>query len=210
MATKVLVLAGGDPYMPEGSFDYYVGIDRGGSFLLSRDMPLDMAIGDFDSVSESEMHRITQASHDLIKLRSDKDDTDLETGLKAVFRRFPQAQVMVAGVTGGRLDHLLAACHLPDDPGLAPFMRQITLVDRHNHIRFFPPGTHAISPIAGMTYVAFMASDKSPITLENAAYPLLTGHGMIKGCYPSNHYIGDTPIIAHLDTGYLIVIDSKE
>ena len=195
--------------MLETDFDVFVGVDAGSLFLLQHQLPLDMAIGDFDSVSPADFQQIEQASKELIQAPAEKDDTDLELALKTVFERYPQAQARVFGALGGRIDHLLSNLFLASEPGLAPFMGQMELVGADNRILFRPAGQHRLSPIEGMTYISFMPSDGSHLTIENAKYPLKEENFFFKKCYSSNEFL-DGDIQIALDTGYVVIIYSKD
>ncbi len=195
--------------MLETDFDVFVGVDAGSLFLLQHQLPLDMVIGDFDSVSPADFQQIEQAAKELIQAPAEKDDTDLELALKTVFERYPQAQARVFGALGGRIDHLLSNLFLASDPGLAPFMEQMELVGADNRILFRPAGQHRLSPIEGMTYISFMPSDGSHLTIENAKYPLREENFFFKKCYSSNEFL-DGDIQIALDTGYVVIIYSKD
>ena len=106
--TRIALYAGGDLDVLETDFDVFVGVDAGSLFLLQHQLPLDMVIGDFDSVSPADFQQIEQAAKELIQAPAEKDDTDLELALKTVFERYPQAQARVFGALGGRIDHLLS------------------------------------------------------------------------------------------------------
>ncbi len=195
--------------MLETDFDVFVGVDAGSLFLLQHQLPLDMVIGDFDSVSPADFQQIEQAAKELIQAPAEKDDTDLELALKTVFERYPQAQARVFGALGGRIDHLLSNLFLASDPGLVPFMEQMELVGADNRILFRPAGQHRLSPIEGMTYISFMPSDGSHLTIENAKYPLREENFFFKKCYSSNEFL-DGDIQIALDTGYVVIIYSKD
>ncbi|KFN89391.1 thiamin pyrophosphokinase [Tetragenococcus muriaticus PMC-11-5] len=53
-----ILLAAGGPISNwpeiEEHYDFYVGIDRGSLFLHQKGLPLDIAIGDFDSLNAQE------------------------------------------------------------------------------------------------------------------------------------------------------------
>ena len=138
--TRIALYAGGDLDVLETDFDVFVGVDAGSLFLLQHQLPLDLAIGDFDSVSQADFRQIEQAAKELILAPAEKDDTDLELALKTVFERYPQAQAKVFGALGGRIDHLLSNLFLASEPDLAPFMAQIELVGADNRILFRPAG----------------------------------------------------------------------
>ncbi|AUA19940.1 thiamine diphosphokinase [Streptococcus suis] len=206
---KIAVMAGGSfDCLPEPA-DLYVGVDAGSLRLLEASLPLDWAIGDFDSVTPEELGRIREMAERFLQAPTEKDDTDLELALKEIFKAYPQAQVRIYGALGGRMDHMMSNLFLASEPDLAAFMEQIELVDSQNIIRFRPAGQHRLSPIAGMKYISFMPSDQSRLTIRHAKYPLDTSNYFFKKCYASNEFI-DRDIDIQLDQGYVVLIYSKD
>ncbi len=206
---KIAVFAGGDlDYFTTG-FDYFVGVDHGSRVLFENHLPLDLAVGDFDSVTPEDWKKIETHAKEILKVSPEKDDTDTELALKTVLAKFPQAQVTVFGAFGGRIDHMMSNLFLPSDLDLAPFMRQITLRDAQNDIQFHPAGKCTILPVEEMTYVSFMSSDDADLTIKGAKYDLDDHNFFKKKIYSSNEFI-DQPITVTLDSGYLIVIQSKD
>ncbi|MGU7918968.1 thiamine diphosphokinase [Streptococcus suis] len=206
---KIAVIAGGSfDCLPEPA-DLYVGVDAGSLRLLDHSLPLDWAIGDFDSVTPEELGRIKNLAERFLQAPAEKDDTDLELALKEVFKAYPQAQVRIYGALGGRMDHMMSNLFLSAEPDLAAFMEQIELVDSQNIVRFRPAGQHRLSPIAGMKYISFMPSDQSRLTIRHAKYPLDTSNYFFKKCYASNEFI-DRDIDIQLDQGYVVLIYSKD
>ena len=59
---KILLAAGGNPEnWPQPlltKYDAYVGIDRGALYLLQAGYPVDLAVGDFDSLSNEEQEEV--------------------------------------------------------------------------------------------------------------------------------------------------------
>lgn len=209
MPKKIALLSGGcRSQVPEG-FDLYVGIDRACLWLLDQELPLDLAIGDFDSVTAEELKQIRQQASRLIQAPSQKDDTDTELAVKTILRQYPQAQLTIYGAFGGRLDHALSNIFLPSDPGIAPFMGQISLVDEQNVISYLPAGRHQIFPVERMAYVSFMTEAIAPLTITGAKYELTPGNYFQKKIYSSNEF-SHQAIEVSLDEGYLIVIQSKD
>ena len=51
---RIALFAGGDLTEANRDFDLFVGVDRGAFYLLKQGLPLDLAVGDFDSVSDEE------------------------------------------------------------------------------------------------------------------------------------------------------------
>ncbi|HFR3895538.1 TPA: thiamine diphosphokinase [Streptococcus suis] len=206
---KIAVIAGGSlDCLPEPA-DLYVGVDAGSLRLLDHSLPLDWAIGDFDSVTSEELGRIKDQAERFLQAPAEKDDTDLELALKEIFKAYPQAQVRIYGALGGRMDHMMANLFLAAEPDLAAYMEQIELVDSQNVVRFRPAGQHRLSPIAGMKYISFMPSDQSCLTIRHAKYPLDASNYFFKKCYSSNEFI-DRDIDIQLDQGYVVLIYSKD
>ena len=190
-------------------FDLFIGVDRGSLLLIEQGICPDLAVGDFDSVSEKELALICSQSKEVLQAQPEKDDTDLELAVKAVFARYPQAQVTIFGAFGGRLDHTLANIFLPSNPEITPYMQQIRLCNAQNELRYCPQGRHEIKPVAGMNYLAFMPADDSRLTIEGAKYPLNESNYFFKKVYASNEFI-DEPVFLECQSGYVIVIYSKD
>jgi len=206
---KIALIAGGEISPINKHYDYYVGIDRGCLFLLENQLALDLAIGDFDSVSALEFAKIRQNAQQLIIAPAEKDDTDTELALKTVFAQFPTAFVTIYGAFGGRLDHLFSNVFLPSEPVLAPFMQQIELVDTQNVIHYVPAGTHKIQPIDGMKYISFMADGDANLTISGAKYELNSQNFFKKKMYSSNEFVGNS-IELSFNSGYVVIIQTKD
>lgn len=207
--TKIALFAGGTIDSFQMDFDLFIGVDRGSLLLIEQGICPDLAVGDFDSVLEKELALIYSQSKEVLQAQSEKDDTDLELAVKAVFARYPQAQLTIFGAFGGRLDHTLANIFLPSDPEITPYMQQIRLCSAQNELSYCPQGRHEIKPVAGMNYLAFMPVSNSQLTIEGAKYPLNESNYFFKKVYASNEFI-DEPVFLECQSGYVIVIYSKD
>ena len=207
--TKIALFAGGTIDSFQMDFDLFVGVDRGSLFLIEQGICPDLAVGDFDSVSEEELALICSQSKEVLQAQPEKDDTDLELAVKAVFARSPQAQVTIFGAFGGRLDHTLANIFLPSNPEITPYMQQIRLHNAQNQLCYCPQGRHEVKPVAGMNYLAFIPADNSRLSIEGAKYPLNESNYFFKKVYASNEFI-DEPVFLECQSGYVIVIYSKD
>ncbi|WP_342990312.1 thiamine diphosphokinase [Streptococcus anginosus] len=207
--TKIALFAGGTIDSFQMDFDLFIGVDRGSLLLIEQGICPDLAVGDFDSVSEKELALIYSQSKEVLQAQSEKDDTDLELAVKAVFARYPQAQLTIFGAFGGRLDHTLANIFLPSNPEITPYMQQIRLCNAQNELRYCPQGRHEIKPVAGMNYLAFIPADNSRLSIEGAKYPLNESNYFFKKVYASNEFI-DEPVFLECQSGYVIVIYSKD
>ena len=207
--TKIALFAGGMIDSFQMDFDLFIGVDRGSLLLIEQGICPDLAVGDFDSVSEKELALICSQSKEVLQAQPEKDDTDLELAIKAALARYPQAQLTILGAFGGRLDHTLANIFLPSNPEITPYMQQIRLCNAQNELRYCLQGRHEIKPVAGMNYLAFMPVSNSRLTIEGAKYPLNESNYFFKKVYASNEFI-DEPVFLECQSGYVIIIYSKD
>ena len=110
---------------------YVIGADRGALTLLKEGIPCDIAIGDFDSVSDDEKEMLT-ASEKTELLKPEKNDTDSEHAFMHALSMKPDS-ITLFGCTGSRLDHTLACINMLKkafDSGI-----DARIVDIHNRIR---------------------------------------------------------------------------
>lgn len=78
------------------------GIDR----ALDLGLHVDVAVGDFDSVSTEGLETVADRGAQIQRHRTAKDETDLELALDTAVA-LGASRVLVLGGDGGRLDHLL-------------------------------------------------------------------------------------------------------
>ena len=207
--TRVAVFAGGDSGHYRTDFDRFVGVDLGGRRIIKKDLPLALAVGDFDSVTEEERQVIQKRAQHFVQVRPEKDDTDLELALLTIFENNPQAQVTIFGALGGRIDHMLANVFLPSNPKLVPYMRQIEIEDGQNLIAYCPEGTSQLHPRSDYDYLAFMPVRDSQLTILGAKYELTEENFFFKKVYASNEYI-DREVLVTCPDGYVVVLHSKD
>ena len=110
--TAAIVFAGGDPVpvgvAPRLAADAFViAADSGLAQAVALGRPVDLVVGDLDSVDLDQLAAARAAGSQVEAHRPDKDATDLELALDAALTRGARA-VTVVGGHGGRLDHLLA------------------------------------------------------------------------------------------------------
>jgi thiamine pyrophosphokinase len=108
---RVIIFNGGDPLprqirreLPLGAFT--IAADSGVEHALALEWPIDLAVGDFDSVSPSSRSVWSLATG--WRSTVAKDHTDLELALDAAMSLGPD-EIVVVGGHGGRVDHFLAA-----------------------------------------------------------------------------------------------------
>ncbi len=206
---KILIVAGVPTALPNEKFDKFIGVDRGALFLAEKGKRLNIAVGDFDSVTSDELAKVTAASDRLVKLPAEKDDTDLEVGLTIATTEFPSAEIVIYGALGGRMDHMLTNLELATTSRFHTFAEQITLADEQNIVKYLHPGKHILPKIPDKKYIGFVQINTADsLAIENAKYPL-AAEANFKTIYASNEFIADTMTVSFTQ-GMLLVIYSKD
>lgn len=174
---KIAIVAGGpedllpDLHLPEYQDCVWIGADHGTIVLLKNRLLPVRAFGDFDSLSDKEKENVFKSSLNLSVYPAEKDKTDLEIAVDWALQKEPD-QLLIFGVTGGRVDHMLAAVqmllkaeHLKTD---------CMIIDRKNCISLLTPGIYHIKSGRGYPYLSFLAlSGKvSGLSLQGVKYPL--------------------------------------
>jgi len=114
----VIVVAGGHPLegpsveIPAGAT--VIAADGGVDRALALGLHVDLAIGDFDSVTADGLAAAERAGARVERHPAAKDATDLELALDAAIALGP-TRIVVVGWDGGRLDHLLGSVLLLAD-----------------------------------------------------------------------------------------------
>lgn len=156
--------------LPKGVF---IGVDGGTVTLMNRGIEPAAAVGDFDSVTAEELAAINSQFPGLERVPAEKEETDTELALQKAMA-FKPDQVIITGVTGGRLDHYMGALHIihryhEEFPHI-----QFMLIDRKNRIRFLNPGRHEVHRDERYRYISFypFAEEITGLSLEGFKYPV--------------------------------------
>ncbi|MDN4073485.1 thiamine diphosphokinase [Fictibacillus terranigra] len=174
---KIIILAGGpEERQPDfslftGKKVIWAGVDRGVFYLLKKGITPDCAFGDFDSVNDEERQWMASFQLPSFEYDSEKDKTDLELALDWALGQNPE-QILLLGVTGGRLDHELANIQLllhGMEAGVS-----IEIRDKQNRFTLVKPGLHTIQQETDFPYISFLPFNGpvTGLTLKGFKYPL--------------------------------------
>lgn len=188
--------------------DVVIGADRGALFLVNHGISPDVAIGDFDSVTEAERKQIRSCSKHYQDFDAiDKDYTDTELAFHTALAWRP-AQITLLGATGTRLDHTLGNIHLLRvglDQGI-----QCRIIDAHNII--WLTNSELTLPRQPYPYISLLplSMTVTGITLKGFAYPLTDATLQIgQSLAISNQFDAEEGTVTVRD-GYLLVICSRD
>ena len=181
----------------------YIGVDKGALTLARNGKRMLLAIGDFDSVEESDLSSIKDYSDTFIQLNPIKDDTDSEAAVMYAIEKGYQ-KIHLYGGLGGRLDHAMINLRL-----VSRFPETVYLHDQSNFIYSLAEGVHSIDK-RDYTYISFFTEDEATISLEGFKYPLDKQQLTNKDTYTTSNEILDCSGIVTVHTGKVTVIQSKD
>ena len=101
---RAVLVIGNNYKIDEKDFinSYVIGVDKGAIFLYQHNVKMNLAVGDFDSISNEELD-IIRASTKVIKLNPIKDDSDTEHAIKLV-KDYDEILILGA-IQGRRVEH---------------------------------------------------------------------------------------------------------
>lgn len=181
----------------------YIGVDKGALTLARNGKRMLVAIGDFDSVEESDLAYIKEYSDTLIQLNPIKDDTDSEAAVMYAIEKGYQ-KIHLYGGLGGRLDHAMINLRL-----VSRFPETVYLHDQNNFIFSLGEGVHSIDK-RDYTYISFFTEDEATISLEGLKYPLDKQQLTNKDTYTTSNEILEDRGVVTVHAGQVTVIQSKD
>ena len=210
----VHIMAGGPKkYIPE--LDSYskeacwIGVDRGVIYLMEKSLPIYAAFGDFDSISEEELHVMEEKAGIIKRFKPEKDETDMELALLWAIKEGATV-IRLFGATGGRLDHTIANLQLLLREAIENKHIKVEIIDKQNNISVVQAGTHTVKENQDYKYISFFPYSTKIIglTLEGFKYPLVRRNLPASStlCI-SNELIRETGTFS-FDEGILMVIRS--
>jgi len=169
----IVVVAGGHPLggtvpsLPDGAM--VVAADGGVDRALALGLHVDLAIGDFDSVTSAGLAAAEVAGARVERHPAAKDATDLELALDAALALDP-GRILVVGSSGGRLDHLLGSVLLLADERYAAAEIDAYLGDAQVHVI---RGSRALAGAPGdLLSLLPVHGGAEGVTTEGLEYPL--------------------------------------
>lgn len=211
MSQSVLVFCGGDAPSEStlaliGTCDLVIAADSGVDHALAAGVTLDVAVGDFDSVSDVGLAAARASGAQIQEHARDKDETDFELALKSAVS-MGATDIAVVAIDGGRLDHQLANLLALADPALrganvrAYTRNEIITVVRDSATLTGQPGT-VVSLIPVGSRVSGITSSGLSYPLEGDSLSATSSRGV------SNSFVHEVAEIS-VTSGVLLAIQSR-
>lgn len=211
---QINILAGGGTAVwPNDLFDLpglWIGADRGAWRLYQHNIPMVMAVGDFDSLSSDELHVLEShlKANEIIHAKAEKDETDTELALLYAQAKNPD-EINIFGATGGRLDHLLSNLWLLADPTFEKIVEKTNIIDNVNSVSYLKPGLKTVAKIPNAKYLGFMPLNSvSNFKIIDAKYTLDSTDNIYK-MWSSNEFVSNTVHVS-FDTGVIMVTQTRD
>lgn len=195
----VIIAAGPASEVPELSScleddTYVIGVDGGIATAQARGVDCDVLIGDFDSLGYRPRGAVVHPP--------EKDFTDLELALSHANGVDAEAEMLIFGATGGRLDMTLQNVYL-----LRRY-KQARLISKGGDVRYMGPGHFELEK-EGHDYLSFIPLVETELSLSGVKYPLDNRIVPVGGSLTvSNEWEGIARITVH--SGEVIALRVKE
>ena len=184
---------------------HFIGVDGGCLKLMEEELPIDLAIGDFDSISSGDKEILKNYASNMIEFPSEKDFTDFEEALMWVAKEYPQQKIHVLGAFGGRVDHAISCLWIMFRPELQVLIPYLSLEDEWNHISFLIPGDYVIEKLDYTKYLSFITTGPiEQLTLKNVKYTLSNQDYDFPIALISNEFIEDKMKISFKSGGIIV------
>ena len=207
----VVVVGGGGPVrtdaravVPDGT--PVVAADGGVDVALALGLRIDVAVGDFDSVTADGLATAEAGGSRIERHPVDKDATDLALALDVAAAMVDvDGEIVVVGTDAGRLDHLLAGVLALASPSLPPVRAYLGPATLHvvrgpGEVRFdaAPGELVSLVPVGGDA--AGVRTDGLAFSLRRETLPVGTTRGVSNVVEPGGS------VVVGLDVGCLLVV----
>ncbi len=189
--------------LPDLQDVFVVGADRGALMLARQGITMDLALGDFDSVSRQDMPLIRAHAREIIYLNPIKDDSDSEACVSELRSR-GFARITLYGGFSGRVDHTVVNLRLTEK-----FPGQVYAQDERNLAWSAGPGSWEVRK-KNYPFLSLFALEDSVLSLTGMKYPLrehLLHQQDLLGL--SNEILGESGTVT-VHSGKILLIQSGD
>lgn len=143
--------------------DFIIGVDQGCKLLIDNNIEIDLALGDFDSISSTDLDTIKNSVNKLLTFEKKKDYTDTFLAVKEALLLEPD-EIIIYGGLGMRLDHTYANMQLLK-------LGNIKIINNDTMVYMLDPGEYKIDH--KYKYTSFFSiEDVSNLSVRGFKYEL--------------------------------------
>lgn len=188
-----------------------IGVDRGALYAINEEIKVDIALGDFDSITIEEDNLIKkEATTDIITAPAEKDDTDAELAFNYILKNYNVDNIYVYNWYGGRIDHLYSLLLLVLQPRFEELVSKIKYISANNVVNYYLPGEYEVKKIKRMKYLSYiLLTEVEGLTLENVKYELNEQDIGFPMSLISNEFLSETASFSFKE-GVIAVVQSRD
>ncbi|VEU82834.1 thiamine diphosphokinase [Acholeplasma hippikon] len=139
--------------------NYLIAVDSAVSFVYGENIPIDLAVGDFDTLKDKGILKTLNT----IELNVMKDETDTEYAILEALKLKPDEIYLIGGIGGARIEHTYANLNY------VKRYKKIKLITDESVISSYGIGTYEFNSNG---YFSVFANTDSVISLKDFLYEL--------------------------------------
>ncbi len=190
-----------------GGASLIIAADSGARHCRELGLKPGILLGDFDSISKSDLNALNDDETEILKFPSEKDMTDSELAIEIALERGCD-KIILLGAVGSRLDHSLSNVFLLKK--LIDSNCEGLIVDEKNEIRLIRDCIELNREEDAFVTLLPMAGNAAGVSTQGLRYPLRDATleaGSSWGV--SNEFSADSACVT-VKEGYLLVIVSRD
>jgi thiamine pyrophosphokinase len=181
-----------------------IAADGGARIAQHYQIPLQMVIGDMDSVGEAELAKLADQGVQIERHPVHKDEIDLELALLRAIE-LGADWIRIIGALGGRLDQAMSNIYLLALPSLRDC--DVRIVDGNQEAYLLYPGTHTIEGDHDDTVSLIpLSGEAANIRTENLFYPLDNESLYFGPARGVSNVIDHAPAQIYFEDGVLLIV----
>ena len=188
---------------PHGE-DITIAADSGFRNASTLGVKIGFAVGDFDSLPESELPRDVEC----ITVPAEKDFTDTQLAVDVALSKEAREIIIIGGLSG-RLDHTLSNLGILEK--LYAMGIRGTLSDGNNRVRYIH-STSELIPRSHYRYFSIIAADEKVrgVTVEGGKYPLKNAKLFRTNQFAVSNEIEKNCALISVKKGGIFIIESRD
>ena len=188
---------------PKGD-DLVIAADAGFRNAKALGVKVDLLLGDFDSLAESEIPKETER----LSVPAEKDFTDTRLAVETAMRKGADTLVLIGGLDG-RLDHTLSNLAILED--LSDQGISVYITNGQNRVRYLNSSS-TLLPRSGYRYLSLLClSEKAMgVSVEGCKYPLKNAMLNRTFQYAVSNEITENCALVSVRKGGVYIIESRD
>lgn len=206
---KAFIFCGGEvfpQYIKETreSGDLVIAADSGYKNARALDFPIDILVGDFDSLGD-----IPDGVGEVVRLPQEKDVTDAQYAVELAIKQGAGELVIIAS-TSGRFDHAVSLMAILEDLNARRIRAYI--VNGQNRINFIRNSGHIVIRDPNFKYFSLIAADEKVkgVSVEGAKYPLKDRTITRRSQFAVSNEIVKNAALITVKKGGVYIIESRD